>query len=212
MGPSKAKMMGRRFPAEVEKTLFNLLKEVKKFNGMQGYGGGNLRLCEAIELYPWNAQFARLALSVIPMVHGIGRWDDAIAGIKPRDALRTYCSDLGMRLFAQAFPVVGLPRTYAPIWPRPVHFIFINRFTYIDDVLDWYRCVAPEGVMCGVGRNEEMQYALGEKYRTVGEMWWTVMHAGTRQMFDEWHAKLRPPLTPAEAADAVDQEAVTQPA
>jgi hypothetical protein len=66
---------------------------------------------------------------------------------------KTFCKNVGPKLYKTILPCVGLSSTYASVWPLKADIIFIDADhsyeSVKEDILAWKRHVRDGGILCG---------------------------------------------------------------
>ena len=147
-----------------------------------------------IEIGTWAGataiKFSDAGLTVYCVDHWRGGHDKTgmiSEALGQRTLFRTFCANMGDRLFRSIIPCVGSSLTWAEVWPFQVSGVFIDADHEYEavkaDMQAWWPHVASGGVMAGHDVNlfSGVRTAFDEwkeshpdlKHGESGELWWT---------------------------------------
>lgn len=102
--------------------------------------------------------------------------------IGPENVFRTFCRNVGDRLFRSIIPCRGTSQQWAAVWPSKVAMVFIDAAHDKDDVLAdialWSPHVLPGGILCGhdyqsfKGVKQAVDETFGGEANIEGNVWW----------------------------------------
>jgi len=174
-------------------TLLRLMRDADRLSRRKGQIVPFDRL-PIIEIGTWAGamaiEFSSIGFRVYCVDHWHGGHDQAgmiSEALGQRTLFRTFCANVGDRLFHSIIPCVGSSLTWAEVWPFKLSGVFIDADHDYEavkaDMEAWWPHVASGGVMAGHDVNlfSGVRRAFDEwkeshpdlKHGESGELWWT---------------------------------------